>query len=161
MSLYISGARPSSLPPADGEAAGERTGWWTTPYGRWRLFVEVEAMERFPSFRSCWSPCGDLCWLGEMKSSLDPENRYLVKVTYPRDFPDAAPEVTIEEPALAPGTPHVLDGSRPCLYRATHGPRNGYDPARTTAATLVGWTALWIHAFETWQATDRWPGSEE
>lgn len=155
MTLYQAGASPQSV--EDRDAAH----WSTTPYGRWRLAAESEAMKRFPGFKLHLSAGGDLCWAGVLRSSFNRRKRYLVKVTYPYRFPYSAPVVTIEKPDLSEGTPHLLGTRRPCLYRSEHGPRNGYDPARTTAATLIAWTALWIHAYETWKATGTWPGSEE
>jgi hypothetical protein len=157
MTLYISGTRPSAAPET-GEAE-ESKRWWETPYGQWRLAIETEAMKRFPGFRLC-ERLGNLAWLGELRSSLHPRRRYLVTVRYPRWFPDEEPVVAIESPQLSQGSPHLLDGNRPCLYQSSQGSRNGYDPARTTAATLVAWTALWIHAYETWRATGEWPGRE-
>lgn len=155
MALYVSGTRPSAAPDR-GDAEGS-TPWWATPYGRWRLTVETDAMKRFPGFRCCHR-AGHLAWVGELRSSLHPMARYLVSVTYPSWFPDEAPVVEIVSPELVDGTPHLLERNRPCLYQSSQGSRDGYDPARTTAATLVAWTALWIHAYETWQATDGWPG---
>lgn len=115
-------------------------------------------MERhFPGFELCELE-GRLAWIGWLCSGLDPERRYRIRVTYPDNFPDDAPEVTIERPTLAEGIPHMLALQQPCLYQPSQGPRSGYEPGRTTAATLVAWTALWIHAFETWQATGNWPG---
>jgi hypothetical protein len=159
MPLYISGRRPLAAPDADGAIDGERTPWWTTPYGRWRLSVEKEAMKRFPSFESARDPHGRIAWLGTLRSSLNPAREYRLLVMYPDEYPDTAPAVYITSPELVPGTPHLLVGNRPCLF-TTYGP-NGYDPARTTAATLVAWTALWIHAYETWCATGEWPGRSE
>lgn len=157
MPLYVSGTRPSALPRYGGDGSGEPVPWWKTPYGRWRLSVEVEAMRRFRSFVLSRTVEG-LSWRGDLRTSLDPKRRYIVRVTYPQGFPDESPVVTIEKPGLPSGTPHLLDGNRPCLYQPSQGSRHGYDPARTTAGTLVAWTALWIHAFETWRATDVWPG---
>ena len=155
MTLYQAGTTPLSTEERGGAH------WSTTPYGRWRLAAEAEAMKRFPGFGLRLSPTGDLIWAGILRSSFNRRRRYLVKVTYTARFPHEAPVVTIDKPPLDEGTPHLLSGGRPCLYRGEHGPRNGYDPARTTAATLVAWTALWIHAYETWKATGAWPGSEE
>ena len=160
MALYVSGTRPSAL-PRYGEPGRPPVAWWETPYGRWRGRAEVEAMRaRFPEFTLTQPDVVTLRWEGWLWSSLDPSRSYQVLVTYPATFPDEAPDVRIAEPELPPDTPHMLVGRRPCLYYPTQGPRHGYDPARTTAATLVAWTALWIHAFETWQATGTWPGSE-
>ena len=155
MALYISGTRPSAVPET-GRTEALRP-WWETPYGRWRLAVETEAMKRFPEFRLC-EQHGHLTWIGELRSGLRPATRYVVTVTYSPWFPDEAPSVAILSPELAEGTPHLLERNRPCLFRSSEGTRNGYDPARTTAATLVAWTALWIHAYETWLETGSWPG---
>jgi hypothetical protein len=154
--VFVSGT-PSALPDADVDEVDQRD-WHRTPYGSWRLSVEVKAMtERFPSFLLVGRNDGHLAWKGSLASAVS-ARRYRVTVSYPFTFPDEAPTVSIDAESFQPGTPHLLDGSRPCLYYPGQGPRNGYDPARTTAATLVAWTALWIHAYETWQATGRWPG---
>jgi hypothetical protein len=160
MPLYVSGTRPTTLPRHDGDGREVPEEWWRTPYGEWRLSVEAEAMRRFPGFALSASGLSRLSWRGELTSSFDPERRYAVRVAYPDRFPDEPPEVRFESPAFPEGTPHLLDGCRPCLFRPAQGPRQGYDPARTTAATLVSWTALWIHAFETWLVADVWPGEE-
>jgi hypothetical protein len=155
MQLYVAGARPGSL-PAVGGANG--MAWWLTSYGRWRLEAEAEAvLERFPGFR-LFQAGECLSWLGWLESALS-ERRYLVRVSYPSNYPDEAPDVEIERPELPDGVPHLLAGQQPCLFRQG-GPRHGYDPGRTTAATLIAWTSLWIHAFEAWQATGVWPGKE-
>jgi hypothetical protein len=166
MQLFVSGPPPSSLPGfEDANAASSDRRWWETPYGRWRLEAEKQAMRRFPRFALAETRLEHsgllLGWRGWIESSLEDGDRYLVRVIYPTDFPDEAPVVLIPEPEFPSGVPHLLDGNRPCLYRPMQGARNGYDPARTTAATLVAWTALWINAYETWRATDVWPGKAE
>lgn len=155
MTLYQSGAVPAGIEEEAGEA------WWTTPYGSWRLSAESEAMGRFPGFSLHRPDGGPLIWAGRLRSGLNRHRRYIVTVTYPRRFPHEAPLVAITSPRLARGTPHLLHGNHPCLYHGGRSPRSGYDPARTTAATLVAWTALWIHAYETWRATGTWPGRED
>jgi hypothetical protein len=158
--LFVSGHPPGAFPAVDRD--DDVQCWWATDYGSWRLSAEREAMRRhFPSFYTSDTADGRRCWLGWLRSGLDPERRYLVRVTYPYDFPDHPPEVRIERPRLADGVPHLLGPQRPCLYLPSQGSRNAYDPGRTTAATLVAWTALWVHAFETWRATGRWPGRSD
>lgn len=134
----------------------EESLWWETPYGQWRLRAEIEAMCRFPSFKPATTWRGEMRWTGRLASALSSDT-YLVRVTYPFDFPDEPPKVFILAPELQEGVPHVLSPQRPCLY-GRGGPRDGYDPGFTTAATLVAWTALWIHAYETWLKTGDWPG---
>ena len=161
MELYVSGAPPAALPEHGDKHEADKTPWWETPYGRWRLTAELDAMHRFPDFRLAQDGDGHLGWVGWIESSLEGGDRYLVRVMYPSGFPDSPPVVVIDEPAFEGAVPHLLDQKRPCLYRAVHGPRNGYDPARTTAATFVAWTALWVNAYEAWRRTGQWPGRSE
>ena len=155
--MYTAGGSPRPVPAA-GEASAP---WFQTPYGDWRLKAEVEAMEeRFPGFRLA-AVEGSLGWMGRLARPFGVDGAYLVQVRYPMCFPDEPPEVTILEPELVPDTPHLVLGRRPCLYLPTREPSHGYDPATTTAATLVAWTALWIHAYETWAATGLWPGRSD
>lgn len=155
--MYAAGADPRPLPAAD----GGQEAWFWTPYGAWRLKAEIEAMEeRFPGFRIATTEesVTTLAWSGRLPSPFRLETTYLVQVRYPPWFPDEPPEVSILSPPLAPDTPHVILGNRPCLFLPSQGPGHGYDPGRTTAATLVAWTVLWIHAYETWAASGAWPG---
>jgi hypothetical protein len=161
--LYTSGTNPAPLADAGQPDAGVPRQWWRTRYGRWRLSVEKEAMRRhFPRFSPVEAyPGGWRGWLGWLHSALPDGGRYQVRITYPENFPEEAPVVQILQPDLTGSAPHMLSEGRPCLYLPTQGPRHGYDPQRTTAATLVAWTALWIHAYETWRSTDTWPGRGE
>jgi hypothetical protein len=150
----------AELELAPGVSRPTRPRWWDTPYGRWRLDVEAQAMyERFPDFEPLLLGENDLAWAGWLRSALHGGGRYLVLVAYHPGFPDLPPKVTIVEPQLPGETPHLLVPQQPCLYYRGHRER-GYDPASTTAATLVAWTALWIHAYETWEETGTWPGRE-
>lgn len=159
MTLYVGQVEHRALRELRDEQSS--TPWWETAYGRWRLAAEVRAMhDRFPGFDACVSPEGRLGWVGRLRSGFRPANRYLIRIVYPLDFPDDAPTVRLEEPDLPDNTPHVLSANRLCLYLPTEGPRHGYDPARTTAATFVAWTAHWIHCFEDWQETGVWPVEE-
>lgn len=161
MELYVSGVSPAALPEHEGRPTAKERPWWQTPYGRWRVAAEVEAMRRFPAFSFGRTEEGQLGWAGSIESTIEGGDRYLVRVVYPGNFPDGPPVVFIDEPSFPPGVPHLLDAKRPCLFHPARGPRHGYDPARTTAATLIAWTALWINAYETWRATGAWPGKGE
>lgn len=138
--------------------------WWRKAYGQWRLRMEGAAMQRFPGFRLIRHD-NDLHWVGTLRCRVNTprgerNRRYLVRVSYPGAFPVAPPTVTIEKPNVPAGAPHQLELGQPCLFYPGDGASHGYDRARTTAATLVSWTALWLHALEVWRTTGRWPGSE-
>lgn len=142
----------------EGQGGDAGLEWWATAYGTWRLAAEIEAMRRFPQFQL--RPCtGMLAWEGSLVSTFDCGDSYRIRLIYPPIFPDESPRVAIVEPELDPGTPHLLIPNRPCLF-SDPGP-SGYEPARTTAATMIAWTALWICAYETWQQTGDWPGAED
>jgi hypothetical protein len=142
---------------AQSEDAGG--GWWMSLYGSWRLAAEIASMQHFPGFelRSC---DGWLAWEGTLKSTYASGTRYRIRLTYPWLYPYRSPQVEILAPELDLRAPHLLGSERPCLYNPGSYAR-GYDPARTTAATLITWTSLWIHAYETWQQTGRWAGPED
>ena len=148
---------------APGNPNGPQQDWWNTAYGRWRLEAEEQAMrEHFPGFETVLAEEGEtgkraIAWRGWLQSGLPGGDRYLVYVAYCAGFPDLDPAVIIAAPELPGPTPHLLFGQAPCLYDHS-GSARGYDPASTTAATLVAWTALWIHAYETWKKTGTWPG---
>jgi hypothetical protein len=156
MTTYVSSNRLRSLPEP---GADDEEPWWLTPYGARRLAAEARAMrERFPEF----VPFLDdetLGWRGRLwRPFFDGEAHFVVEVKYPSRFPEEPPAVRIVSPPLPDGTPHLLFGNQPCLFQSAQGPRHGYDPGRTTAATFVAWTALWIHAYEVWDRTGAWPG---
>jgi hypothetical protein len=142
-----------------GQSGEAGLGWWTTPYGNWRLAAEIAAMRRFPGFR-LQSSGGMLSWEGWLESALASGARYRIRLLYPWGYPDQPPQVEIVAPELELRTPHLLRRNTPCLFRRS-GRYSGYEPARTTAATMIAWTALWIHAYETWQRTGSWPGPED
>ena len=127
MTLYLAGAALQNT--ADGSGAH----WSSTPFGRWRLAAESEAMKRFPGFELHLPDGGDLAWAGILRSTFKRRRRYLVKVTYPDRFPHQAPVVSIERPALDPAAPHLLGGNRPCLYRGANGSRTNRKYASLTA----------------------------
>lgn len=154
--VFVSEVAPA-MAPKEGDA--DCVSWWQTPYGRWRLAVERHSMERFPSFHLVGEGM-DWYWSGTLRSALTGRS-YDVVVHYGAGFPFSAPEVVIENHAFPVPTPHLIAGSRPCLFLPDQGGRCGYDPGRTTAATIVAWTALWIHAYEMWAATGAWPGRGE
>jgi hypothetical protein len=159
--------RAAAVPSLDlGSVRHVRPCWWETEYGRWRLRLEAEAMRRhFPGFRLLENDRA-LHWLGKLTAALadatarQSSRTFLVRVAYPALFPYDAPSVVIERPALPADTPHLVAPNEPCLYHPDDGPRSGYDRARTTAATLISWTSMWLHALEVWNRSGEWPGAE-
>jgi hypothetical protein len=124
-----------------------------------RFVLEQRAVEkRFPRFVLSRRLDGCLVWMGSITTSVE-GRRYHLQIVYPLGFPGQPPEVSILSPLIADG-PHLLGPGHPCLYHS--GSRvNGYNPAATTAATLIAWVSLWCHCREVWERTGRWPGAED
>jgi hypothetical protein len=56
---------------------------------------------------------------------------------------------------------HQYQDGQLCLFNPMDGAQYGWNPARSTAVTVVSWAIEWIYALYTWRATGHWPGAEE
>lgn len=123
---------------------------------------------------------GKICWLGRvqinMKTAENP-GAHLLRIVYPDKYPTAVPEAYCEKPIIEmtkdiremdrkfpKHKPHKLhqyfDGEL-CLFQKRDGVSHGWNPSRSTGATIAGWAIQWLYAYYTWRATGDWPGLEE
>ena len=114
-----------------------------------RLVVEKRAIEQsFPQFKFYIS--GDtLFTIGQLRTRSG--ITYQIKIIYPTDYPHSCPKVICEWPTVT-DAPHIIDGSLCIHYQEW---KSNY-----TIATVIGWTAHWLHSYEVWKRTNRWPGPE-
>jgi hypothetical protein len=131
--------------------------WYMQPSLQARLVVEHEAVRaRFPGFVLKKDTQGDLYWIGYLHTNF--HSRYRVKVSYPPNYPHVAPVAFVVQPALQP-SPHRY-GTDPhgalCLFHPATGHSQSFDPARTTAATVIAWAAEWLACYEVFQRTNEW-----
>jgi len=135
--------------------------WYERDEHRARLVAEHDAMaERFPQFQ-LRRENGRLYWEGNLLSNQG--RTYTLKVCYPDGFPQDFPKVYVTAPRLKPNG-HTWARYDPssflCLFRPESGAhRHSYDPARTTAASIVGWAAHWLACYEVFENEGWWPGS--
>lgn len=123
-----------------------------------RFALEYAAVtDRFPNFQLAKDRHGNLYWHGQLTTNFG--TRYRVKICYPSDYPSTPPlaYVTHPEPKDAP---HMYGSGEPCLFHPEQGASHGFDPARTTAAAVIGWTAEWLACYEVYRRTGRWPGGK-
>lgn len=115
-----------------------------------RLVIEDRSLKAsFPSFRFYKSRT-TLFVAGKLKTSYG--KSYKIKIVYPDNYPHSCPKVYCDI-ALVPNSPHVFKDGSLCIQ---------YNDWRTshTIAVVIGWTAHWLHSYEVWMRTGRWPGKE-
>ena len=135
--------------------------WYESKKGQARLALEHRAMERFhPQFQLRQRKSGSLYFRGQLVTSFS-GTAYTIEVEFSKSHPASAPVVRLVAPKLRERhVPHRYGDGRLCLYKPADGPGAGYASATTTGATLVGWAAAWLHAYEIWRRTKIWPGPE-
>ncbi len=135
-----------------------------------QLALETRAMRaQFPGFemrkaetifqKHGWTIAqpGNIFWTGLLKtySACD----YLTATVYPSDYPFGEIKSYIIEPFI-PATEHRFQDGHLCLYDH-QGKGQQFESSKTTAVTVIAWTAAWLHAYEIWCKTGRWPTLEE
>ncbi|HRV99620.1 MAG TPA: hypothetical protein P5201_13565 [Aminobacteriaceae bacterium] len=138
--------------------------WYEKPENQHRLQkIESVVMSRkFPQFslfkskeRSKYASVGDIYWGGKLRTNFG--SVYSVAVVYPENFPYGQIKAYIPE-LIGVSTPHKYVDGHLCLYSNDHGGGGEGFGKETTAATVVGWTAAWLNAWEVYKRTKEWPG---
>jgi hypothetical protein len=115
-----------------------------------RLLIEKRALEQsFPQFyffRS-GSALGVRGYLSTSRGGF-----YSLEILYPSSFPYGAPEVYVLSPSISDAL-HKFDGNQICVHY------NEWRP-QYTITVMIGWAAHWLHSYEIWKSTGRWPGRE-
>ena len=77
---------------------------------------------------------------------------YSIEIWYPFDYPYDAPSVYVVSPSIM-DAPHKFGSNQICVH---------YNEWRSqyTIAVIIGWAAHWLHAYEIWKDTKKWPGKE-
>ena len=98
---------------------------------------------------------GELFWGGSLETNFGAS--YSVAVVYPLNYPNGSIKAYVKE-LMEKSTPHrYLDGHL-CLYSNDHEGGGEGLGLETTAATVLGWSAAWLNAWEVYKRTGDWPG---
>ena len=81
-----------------------------------------------------------------------PNHLYTLEITF-RNYPYTEPHVVVRKPTLM-GSPHQYGGSRICYIHP-----NRWNPGLHDAEFVIARAAKWLHKYEVYQATRRWPGA--
>lgn len=134
------------------------SGWWQDNPGR--LVKEKRVMrQRFPDFE-IRELDDNLAWKGTLTSNN--YNDYEVAIKYPPRYPNPskAPKAFIVDPRIEhTDTKHMWPDGHLCLFKPSDRDNRSWEK-KSTAATVVSWTAAWIFAYERYQETGNWPGPE-
>ena len=84
------------------------------------------------------------------KKVLGKKHSYLIKIVYPRDFPNSQPRAYIVKPHIKK-VHHQFSDSELCLYDSREvGPQ-------TSGKVICDWCVRWIKAYEVWLSSGKWP----
>ncbi len=130
-----------------------------------RLVWEVEAMRAsfgttfklvVPQFNS------PLYWQGtvEINMSVVRSPYHLLKILYPKDYPNRPAESYVLKPRIY-SEKHQYEDGQLCLFNPKDGAQYGWNPSKSTAVTVTGWSIQWLYAYYTWRERGKWPGIEE
>ena len=115
---------------------------------------EQQAMFRmYPDMEMKILSTGNVIWQGILTTWT--KNNYEVQLRYPVSFPFRPPRVIENSPKIIKSR-HIYPDGHLCLF---HHDEKAWQP-RTTAATVVSWSSLWLHCYEVWQETGNWPRPE-
>lgn len=115
-----------------------------------RLSIERQALERFPGFYF-FKKGKKLGVKGKIYTRNG--NCYDIKIIYPDNYPNNAPE-TFCESSLKRYPPHLLSKNKLC----NHLPEEW--ESKYTIAVIIGWSIKWFDAYEQWKRTGKWKGRE-
>lgn len=131
-----------------------------------QLAVETRAMKKhFPGFslrraekdfcRHNWTiaSTNQLYWTGILVTHGGA--RYSVAAVYPHDYPFGEIKCYVLSPFI-PASEHRFRDGHLCLYEHD-GNGAGFENGKSTAVTVIAWTAAWLHSYEIWRVTGEWP----
>ncbi len=142
--------------------------WWGTRQSvSPRLREEVAVMraafgDTFKLVVPQWN--APIYWLGLVEINLKgiPQHQraHELKILYPHEFPERAPEAYVERPHIY-SEKHQFEDGQLCLFNPKDGSNFGWNPSTSTAVTITGWAVQWLYAYYAWRLTGQWPGQEE
>lgn len=120
---------------------------------------------KFPQFRmykaqgdvfvNNWKVASDglFYFIGKLRTVSN--NVYTVVINIPSDFPFGELKAFVTDPVIG-STEHRYSDGHLCLY-GHEGKGDLYQGGRTSVATVIAWTAAWLHAHESWKKKGVWP----
>lgn len=89
------------------------------------------------------------------RSVINTREIFELQVLYSSNYPASEPQANLTNQNLS-GAQHLFPGGKLCLH-AHNSARDGWDPAKSTAATIALWAIQWTRAWLYWKKTNVWP----
>jgi hypothetical protein len=83
------------------------------------------------------------------------KNVYTVAISFPENFPFGDINSFVVDPVIY-STEHRYSDGHLCLY-GHNGKGDIQVQGQTSAASIIAWTAAWLHAYEIWKKNNQWP----
>ena len=133
---------------------------WYAPAKQWyEIKPRLLSRERqavtsmYPGLELGKTTRGSLFWSGTLTTRTG--RAYDVRIQYPPNFPYIPPRAYVVNPKIKESR-HIYKDGHLCLFHKD----DKVWQNQTTAATVVSWTALWLHCYEVWLETGEWPRPE-
>jgi hypothetical protein len=126
--------------------------------------MEYQAMRQIfgDTFKLVTPRTEELYWEGIVIVNLRgiPQREHQLKILYPHEYPNRPAEAYVLNPKIY-SEKHQFEDGQLCLFNPKDGTNYGWNPSRSTAATVAGWAVNWLYAYYTWRIMGDWPGEEE
>jgi hypothetical protein len=133
---------------------------WYAPAKQWyQVKPRLLGRERravtsmYPGMEMGKTSKGSIFWAGTLTTASG--NAYDVRIQYPSNFPYIPPRAYVVRPKIKESR-HIYKDGHLCMFHKD----DKVWQNETTAATVVSWTALWLHCYEVWVDTGEWPRRE-
>lgn len=153
--------------------------WWVTNDNKptVRLLQETQIMRQtFPFMKLVVSRNlreKPPLWRGTIRLNIEDarvtedELEHVIEIQTGTGYPNYAPSgvcLTMNKFRNSEGgpvaMPHHLGGGRMCLFGASDSVKHGWNPSRSTVATVTSWAIEWLYAAVLYSKTEQWPGYE-
>jgi len=96
----------------------------------------------------------------DSRSKINSRDMFHIQVLYTSNYPSSEPQANLKSHKIAGAEHYFSDGGKLCLH-AHRTARDGWDPAKSTAATIALWAIQWTRAWLYWKQTTVWPKASE
>jgi ubiquitin-protein ligase len=84
----------------------------------------------------------------------DVNNKYVLSIKFPDNYPNEMPRVYIDAPAIG-NTPHKYNGGNICYMHSSM-----WNPGIHNLKFVIWRAAKWLNKYEVWRVKGKWPGAQ-
>jgi len=120
-----------------------------------RIHREVAIAQQNFAYVECHpTPTGTLQVLAALQTT---QNRlYTLAITFPDNYPNSMPTVTVRKPELLASAPHRYKAGNICYLH-----HSMWNPGRHSLTVVIARAAKWLGKYDVWLASGgtKWPGA--